>query len=411
MTPAPDPQHRLDQVIRQDRGRLLAALIAVLRDFELAEDALSDALESALTHWARTGLPDNPQGWLLKVARRKAIDRLRRVKRFQDRSADIAHLAKINEMDANQPAPEIPDERLRLIFTCCHPALEPKTQIALTLRTLGGLSTSEIARAFLDQEATMGQRLSRARAKIARAGIPFAVPDAEVWDERLGSVLSVIYLIFNEGYGASSGDSPVRMSLCDEAVFLARLLNSLKPAEPEVEGLLALLLITHARGRARADGQGSSVALDDQNPDQWDRNMIDEGREILENAMARQAPGPYQIKAAISSLHAVVDQAPDWPQIVLLYDSLLHHEPTPIVALNRAVAVAETGALDQALTSFDVLAEPLRGYQPFHAAHAEFLFRVGQTERAHVAYRRAIELTGNAADRKFLTTRQARLEH
>lgn len=389
--------------MRQDRGRLIAALIAVLGDIELAEEALSDALESAVDHWGRSGVPNNPVGWLLKVARRKAIDRIRRQKRFQARVSDIALLAEMDEMEANSPAPDIPDERLRLIFTCCHPALEPKTQVALTLRSLGGLTTGEIAAAFLDGEATMGQRLSRARKKIAQAGIPFAVPEPEAWAERLNSVLAVIYLIFNQGYAATSGQSATRIDLCDEAVFLARLLDRLKPEEPEIEGMLALLLLTHSRRGARQDARGASVPLERQDRSKWDSALIGEGRHHLQSAMSRSAPGPYQIKAAISALHIEAQAgAPDWPQILLLYDSLLRFEPTAVVALNRATALAESGALDQALDDMADLEPLLQGYQPYYAARAEYLAQSGQVQAARSALEQAIELTGNAADLAFL---------
>jgi RNA polymerase sigma-70 factor (ECF subfamily) len=274
MQNAPDLNATLATVMRDDRGRLLSALIATLGDFELAEEALSDALESAVTHWVRTGIPENPIGWLLKVARRKAIDRIRRQKRFNDFIPEITHLAKLDEMDANTAIPDIPDERLRLIFTICHPALEPKTRVALTLRTLGGLSTAVVAMAFLNPEPTMGQRLSRARKKIARAGIPFITPEPEQWTERLNSVLAVIYLIFNQGYAATSGVSATRVDLCDEAIFLARLLDQLRPGESEIEGLLALLLITHARRAARQGETGDSNPLDHQDRGHWDAALI-----------------------------------------------------------------------------------------------------------------------------------------
>jgi RNA polymerase sigma-70 factor (ECF subfamily) len=412
MTPsAPDLHASLAKVMRQDPGRMISALIAVLGDFELAEEALSDALESALIHWARSGIPDNPIGWLLKVARRKAIDRIRRQKRFQEYAPEIAHLAELDEMDANTPRPDIPDERLRLIFTCCHPALEPKTRVALTLRTLGGLTTAEIASAFLDAEPTMGQRLSRARKKIARAGIPFTTPEPEQWAERLNSVLAVIYLIFNQGYAASSGSSPTRVDLCDEAIYLARLLDQLRPDESEIEGLLALLLITHARRSARQSESGGSVPLDEQNREKWDRGLIEEGGAILQTAVNRATPGPYQIKAAISALHTDPESGEntDWQQIVLLYDSLLRYEPTPIVALNRASALAENGGLETALKEMERLAEPLKPYQPYHAALAEYLTRDGQIARARIAYQTAISLTGNSADKAFLEARLARI--
>ncbi|MBV1868523.1 MAG: RNA polymerase [Marinosulfonomonas sp.] len=396
--------------MREDRGRLLSALIASLGDFELAEEALSDALESALTHWARTGIPDSPIGWLLTVARRKAIDRIRRQKRFSGFNAEITHLAKMDEQDANADAPNIPDERLRLIFTCCHPALAPKTRVALTLRTIGGLSTGEIAAAFLDSETAMGQRLSRARKKISTAGIPYTPPEPEMWGERLASVLAVIYLIFNQGYAATSGTTPTRVDLCDEAIFLARLLDQLQPNEPEIEGLLALLLTTHARRAARQDRRGITVALADQDRALWDREMLGQGLELLDCAIARGASGPYQIKAAISALHvaAMSEAATDWRQIVLLYDSLLRFEPTPVVALNRATALAEAGGLEQALQEFSRLKDDLVDYQPYHAACAEYLARAGSHEASQVAYERAIALSGNDADRQFLRDRRDR---
>ena len=303
-------------IVRDDRGRLLAALIARLRDFQLAEDALQDALESALRHWGR-GLPEAPLGWLLRVALRKAIDRLRAQTRDGRRVADLTVLA--GEEAALTDPEDIPDERLRLIFTCCHPALDAKSRVALTLRTLGGLTTAEIARAFLDLEPAMGQRLSRAKAKIAAAGIPFAVPGPELWADRLDSVLTVIYLIFNEGYSASSAVVPLRSGLCDEAVFLARMLDQLRPGEPEVEGLLALMLLTHARHAARLDATGAAVPLDAQDRALWDHALIADGLTTLDRAVARRVVGPFQIKAAISALHVqALPGQTDWRQIVLL---------------------------------------------------------------------------------------------
>lgn len=393
-------------VVRADRGRLLAALIARLRNFQLAEDSLQDALESALRHWGRAGLPASPQAWLLRVALRKAIDRLRRAARDGHRAADLALLA---QDEAAETDPEdIPDERLRLIFTCCHPALDPKSRVALTLRTLGGLTTAEIARAFLDRDATMGQRLSRAKAKIGAAGIPFAVPGPELWAERLDSVLTTIYLIFNEGYSASSGEVPLRAALCDEAVYLARLLSHLCPDEPEIEGLLALMLVTHARSGARL-AEGKLVALDAQDRRLWNAAQIGEGLERLDRAMARRAPGPFQIKAAIAALH--VQDAPgggtDWHQIVLLYDSLLRMEPTPVVRLNRAVALAESGALPVALREIETLAGALDGYPQFHAARADLLRRLARGPESDAAYDRAIALAPTSADAAFLRARRS----
>lgn len=392
----------LDAVLRQDRGRLIAALIARLRDFQLAEEALQEAAISALSHWGRAGLPASPQGWLLKVALRKAIDRLRSGAREARKAADLSRLSR-EEADDTEPD-MIADERLRLIFTCCHPALDPKSRVALTLRTLGGLTTTEIARAFLDAEPTMGQRLSRAKAKISAAGIPFRVPGPEDWADRLYSVLSVVYLIFNAGY--SVGPAAGR-DLCEEAIFLARMLNDLRPAEAEVEGALALLLLTHSRRGARTGPDGATIALGDQDRRLWDQPMIVEGLAHLDAAIARANPGPYQIKAAIAACQT--RDPPDWPQIAALYAGLYLHEPTPIIRLNHAVAVAEAGELSAALDAIAALAEPLGGYQPYHAARAELLSRSGQTSAATEAYDHAIALASSAADAAFLARRRARL--
>ena len=403
----PDLSRRLDRIMRADRGRLLAALIASLRDFDLAEESLSDAVECALAHWARSGTPDSPAGWLLRVARRKAIDRIRRNARWADRLPDLAALAEADEADAAEPPPEIPDERLRLIFTCCHPALDPKSRVALTLRTLGGLTTPEIARAFLDAEPTMGQRLSRAKAKIAAAGIPFAVPGPELWGERLGSVLAVIYLIFNEGYAATAGEEQLREALCDEAIRLGRMLATLAPDAAEALGLLSLMLTTHARRAARTASDGALVPLDRQDRARWDAGLIAEGAETLDRAIRLNQPGPYQIKAAIGALHVQASAygQTDWRQIILLYDSLLVHEPSPVVRLNRAVALAEAGALDPALGELAALEGALESYQPYHAVRADMLVRVGAGDAAAAAFRRAIALSGTEAERRFIDAR------
>lgn len=385
--------------MRDDRGRLLAALIARFGDFQLAEDALQDALAAAAGHWGRSGIPNRPQGWLLAVAGRKAIDRLRQAKR--DGAGAAAHAVLAAE-PAEEEAEMIPDHRLRLILTCCHPALEPKTRVALTLRTLGGLTTAQIARAFLDSEPAMGQRLSRAKAKIAAAGIPFKLPESEDLPERLNSVLTVVYLIFNAGYTAGPA---LDRDLCDEAIFLARLLNQLQPATAEVEGALALLLVTHARRAARVV-DGISVPLAEQDRNLWDRPMLAEGLELLDRAVDRRQSGPFQIKAAIAALHS--QDAPDWPQITALYAGLLCHEPTPVVRLNHAVALAETGALQEAMRRVEALSGSLDAYQPFHAARAELLARSGQTTAALAAYQRAIALASSSADAAFLTRRRNR---
>ncbi len=394
----------LNAVMRDDRGRLIAALIARLRDFQLAEDALQEAAASALVHWGRIGLPDNPHGWLLKVALRKAIDRLRGGAREAQKSADLAVLA-VGELDETEPDMII-DNRLRLIFTCCHPALELKSRVALTLRTLGGLSTPEIAAAFLDAETTMGARLTRAKAKIAAAKIPFVVPGPEDLAERLTSVLTVIYLIFNAGYTAGPA---IKRDLCEEAIYLARMVNQLKPCEAEVEGFLALMLITHARRAARTDDEGATVALADQDRTRWDQAALDEGVALIDTAITRRCAGPFQIKAAIAACQVAGDE-PDWPQILALYDGLLRYEPTSVVALNRAVALAETGEIEAALAQLAGLAQALDDYQPFHAANAELLARRGRNTESMEAFDRAIALAASPADAAFLLKQRAKLQ-
>lgn len=399
-------QTQIAAIMREDWGRLLAVLIGNLHDFQLAEDCLSDAFTSALEHWPR-GLPRNPQGWLLQVARRKAIDRMRRAKTRHRLQPDLAYLMALDaeEPEANH---EIPDERLRLIFTACHPALDPKTRIALTLRTLCGLATPEIARAYLDKEATMAQRLARARAKIAKAGIPYAVPQPEAWQERLASVLTVIYLIFNEGYSASAGDAPIRLALCEEATRLARALHSLCPNEPEVAGLLALLLLSHARSPARLDASGAAIPLGEQDRTRWDQDLAREGLALIETALRRGRPGPFQLQAAISAIHveALDFEATRWDEIALIYDRLLELTPNPVVALNRAVALSFAHGPEVGLAN---LPDGLEHYQPFHAASADMLRRLGRAPAARAAYDRALALTGNGADRALLEKHRARL--
>ncbi|MEO0944089.1 MAG: sigma-70 family RNA polymerase sigma factor [Pseudomonadota bacterium] len=398
---------RIHKIVREDRGRLLAALIRSLNNFDLAEEALQDALERAFVHWARSGMPDNPQAWLLQVARRAAIDRLRKTRRHAALAPEITRLMEEDEAASARDAPEIPDERLRLIFTCCHPALEKKTRVALTLRTVGGLTTREIARAFLDTETAMGQRLSRAKAKIAAAGIPFAVPEQSDWDSRLNSVLTVIYLIFNEGWTAGPGEAPVRVTLCDEAIWLGRLMISLAPDEPEIEGLLAGMLLAHARHAARF-GESGFVPLEEQDRALWNRDLIHEGLSILDRAVGRRLPGPFQIQAAISALHVNSDGPghTDWPQILLLYDRLLALAPSPVVALNRAIALAETGALDRAWRDLRGLREALSDYQPYHAAVAELAARMGDMPVAAEAYDAAIRLSRSEQETVWLQERR-----
>ncbi|WP_413719918.1 RNA polymerase sigma factor [Silicimonas sp. MF1-12-2] len=410
--PAPGLADTISAILRDDRGRLLAALIRSLGDFDLAEEALSDATERALVHWGRNGLPTRPDAWLLQVARRAAIDHIRKSKRHAARIPDLTMLMEEDEASRAMEAPEIPDERLRLIFTCCHPALEEKTRVALTLRTVGGLTTREIARAFLDTEVAMGQRLSRAKAKISASGIAYEVPGRQDWDARLNSVLTVLYLIFNEGWTASQGDAPIREALCDEAIWLTRLMTCLAPDEPEIEGLMALMMLSHARRAARFDGDGAFQPLENQDRSLWDTAMIDEGLAILDLAVARRLPGPFQIQAAINALHVRADPpaATDWPQILLLYERLAALAPSPVVHLNRIVALAESGALTRARRELDALACTLDPYQPFHAARAELARRAGDVPAARAAYDRAITLAASAGDRAWLAARRDTLE-
>ncbi len=401
----------VEETMRADGGRLLSVLIGQLRDFQLAEDSLQDALESALVHWGRTGVPHAPAAWLVQTARRKAIDRLRRAANFRAKQAQYAELI---ELEAQEPEivddSGIPDERLRLIFTCCHPALDEPTRVALTLRTLGGLTTGEIARAFVVAEEAMAQRLVRARHKIARAGIPYEVPGSDAWPMRLDAVLTVVYLIFNEGYASGTG-SYIRADLCDEAIRLGRILLQLKPQEPEIEGLLALMLLHHSRRAARLCTDGAMIPLDEQDRSLWDRNAIAEGLALVEAALKRKRPGPFQIQAAISAVHAEAHngEETDWGQIVLLYETLQRFRDNPVYELNRIAALAHVGGAEIALNLLEPLREALDGYQPLHALRADLLRRCARTVEALEAYDDAIRFTTSEADRRFLRLRRSRL--
>ena len=392
----------LDQVMRGDRGRIAAALAGRLRDLTLAEEALQEALLSAVEHWGRSGVPDRPQAWLYRVALRKAIDALRRSQRAHAHATGWAVLA---EDEASAPDPQsIPDQRLALIFACCHPALEGKTRVALTLRSVCGLTTAEVARVFLDAEPTMGQRLSRARAKIAGAGIPFAVPGPEDWRARLDSVLTVVYLVFTAGYTAAAGPGH---ELRGEALFLARLIDSLTPGDPEAEGCLALLLLTEGRAKARIGADGASVPPGVQDRTLWDHAMLDEGRALVLRALSRGAVGPFQIKAAIAACHA--QTPPDWPQVEALYRTLLRFEDTPVVRLNHAVALGEVQGASAALLALAPLGQQLCDFQPYYAAMAAFLARAGQGAAALAAFDRALDLTQDPADIGYLRARRAQV--
>ena len=389
----------IEGVFREEYGRAVSVLVRSFGDIDIAEEAVQEAFIVAAQRWPDTGLPPSPAGWIITTARRRAIDRLRSEAARADRHARAALMHAENEPAAEGP---VQDDRLRLIFTCCHPALATNVQIALTLRLLGGLSTPEIARAFIVPEATMAQRLVRAKNKIRDARIPYRLPSPEQLTERLQPVLTVVYLIFNEGYVASSGEHLARADLCAEAIRLGRVLAGLMPDENEVLGLLALMLLIQSRQRARTTLDGDLVLLADQDRSLWDRSLIDEGQSIVRECLRRNRPGPFQIQAAISAVHSDANTAADteWAQILQLYDQLMAVTPTPVVALNRAVALAELRGADVALSTIEGL--DLDGYYLFHAVRADLLSRIGRNEDARNAYARAVERTANSAERAFL---------
>jgi RNA polymerase sigma-70 factor (ECF subfamily) len=389
----------IDRVFREQHGRAVSVLVRVFGDIDIAEEAVQDAFTAAVQRWPSTGLPPSPAGWIITTARNRAIDRLRREASREDRYAQAALISAQAE-PIQEPA--VQDDRLRLMFTCCHPALAAEARVALTLRLLGGLTTPEIAKAFLVSEATMAQRLVRAKGKIRAARIPYRVPAEAELPARLRSVLAVVYLIFNEGYASSSGPRLIREDLCAEAIRLGRLLSGLMPDEPEVAGLLALMLLSEARRPARTAGGGLMVALPEQNRDLWDRVLIAEGQALVRQCLARNQPGPYQIQAAINAVHsdAATAAETDWRQILQLYDQLLPLAPGPIVALNRAVVVAELEGPKTALALVDAL--DLGEYYLFHAIRADLLRRLRRDAEASAAYEAAIARATNAAEREFL---------
>jgi RNA polymerase sigma-70 factor (ECF subfamily) len=406
----------LEDVFRRESGRCTATLIRVLGDIDLAEDAVAEAFATAAEQWPKRGIPPNPGGWITATARNRAIDRLRR------ESTRVERYIAAHEMHTQDTDPDatperealdrfvdvVPDDQLRLMFLCCHPALAADSQVALTLRLLGGVETSEIARAFLLPEATMAQRIVRAKRKLRDNHAPYRIPGAAELPDRLHAVLASIYLIYTEGHTATAGRALVRVDLSTEAIRLGRVLATLMPDEPEAIGLLGLMLLTEARRASRVDAHGSMVRLADQDRSRWDPKLVEEGHGLVQACLRRNQPGPFQIQAAIAAVHTDAPTAADtdWAQIVALYDQLYAIQPNPVVALNRAVAVA---ALDGPSAGLDALANVnLEDYQPYHAALADLLARAGRTEEAIAAYDRAIELTANSAEREFLDRQRQR---
>jgi RNA polymerase sigma-70 factor, ECF subfamily len=407
----PDPAtEAVARAFREEWGRVVATLIRTTGDWDLAEECAQDAFARALERWPVDGVPVKPGAWLTTTARNRAVDRLRRAQSGADKVREAAMLSADDDPDPGDHS-GVADDRLRLMFTCCHPALSVEAQVALTLRTLAGLTTVEISNAFLVPESTMAQRLVRAKRKIHDAGIPYRVPPAHLLPERTAAVLAVLYLLFNEGYVASSGDELVRADLAGEAIRLARTLTELMPDEPEAAALLALMLFHHARREGRIDDAGELVLLEDQDRRGWDQALIADGQEQLDRALRRERPGPYQVQAAIAACHATAATADDtdWEEIALLYGELVRMTGSPVVELNRAVAVAMADGPDAGLALVDALSDRLDGYRYLHAARADLLRRLGRSEESAVAYRRALELTTAEPERRYLQWRLVEL--
>lgn len=413
-----NPVDALNDLFRNEHGLVLASLIRTFGDFDLAEDSLQDAVAAALSSWPADGVPDRPAAWLLTTARRKGVDRLRRQATFDRKAglliADQRTATGDLELGDFEPDDDIGlrDDRLRLIFTCCHPALAIESQVALTLKTLGGLGTSEIARAFLVTEQSMYQRLTRAKRKIRDAAITYQVPSGADLPDRLQAVLAVLYLMYNEGHWTSSGDQLTRVDLSNEAIRLAGLLVDLMPDEPDAVGLLALLLLTEARKPARLDAEGELVLLENQDRSKWDRTMVARGSQLVEEGLRRNRPGPYQIQAAIAALHADATTAAstDWMQIAALYGVLARYQSSPVVALNQAVAVAMWQGPEVGLELIEPLATGLASYRPFHIARADLLRRAERRTEAGTAYKAALALPGNEVENRYVLRRISELE-
>jgi RNA polymerase sigma-70 factor (ECF subfamily) len=408
-----DLRAAIESIFRQESGKIIAGLIRVSGSFDLAEEALQDAFAAALVHWQQAGIPENPAAWITSTAHRKLVDYARRARTRRDKEDALAYETETSiapeDPFAGAEAMNFPDDRLRLIFTCCHPALNADAQVALTLRTLGGLTTPEIARAFLIPEPTLAQRLVRAKAKIHQARIPYEIPPPHALPERVASAQKTIYLIFNEGYAATAGDSLIRRELCAEAIRLGRTLCELMRSEPENIGLLALMLLHDARRDARVNAQGELVTLEEQDRSLWNREQITEGLLLVEQALRTQRPGPYQLQSAIAALHAQAEKSEDtdWREITALYERLLVMQPSTVIALNHAVAVAMGEDVEKGLTLINRLGESgtLDSYYLYHAARADLLRRLRRPAEAAEAYKRALSLTANAVERRYLRRR------